>query len=243
MHPLSAHDILHIWEQGQRQHPVDQALTMLAVACPELALEHLADLPIGQRDAHLLDLWAQTFGATLYGAGTCPQCAERLEFPVLVVDIRLPVPPEAQSLELTTADLTVHFRLPNSADLAAIAAYTDAVVARDLLAQRCVVHASRAGGDISYSELPSEAITNLAGCMLQCDPQAEILLNLQCPACGHGWQLLLDMTVLLWSAICTQAQRLLRDVHTLARAYGWWEADILSLSATRRQFYLDMVTQ
>jgi hypothetical protein len=127
MRPLSAHDILHIWEQGQRQHPVDQALTMLAVACPELALEHLAGLPIGQRDACLLDLWAQTFGATLYGAGTCPQCTERLEFPVVVADIRLPAPPEAQPLELTMAELTVRFRLPNSEDLAAIAACTDAV--------------------------------------------------------------------------------------------------------------------
>jgi len=33
----------------------------------------------------------------------------------------------------------------------------------------------------------------------------------------------------------------LSDVHTLARAYGWRERDILTLSPTRRQFYLNMV--
>ena len=243
MRPLSTYDLLYIWEQGQRQHPVAQALTMLAVACPELPPAHLVTLPIGQRDAYLLDLWAQTFGATVYGTGTCPQCAERLEVPVVLADIRLPSLPEVQPMELAMGDLTVRFRLPNSEDLVAIAAYTDVVTARDLLTQRCVVHASRAGGDLPYRELPAEAITSLAAHMLQCDPQAEILLNLQCPSCRHSWSLLFDIAALLWSAIGTQAQRLLRDVHTLACAYGWWEADILSLSPNRRQFYLDMVTQ
>lgn len=243
MRSLSPHDLLHIWEQGQRQHPVDQALTILAAACPELTLEHLAGLSIGQRDARLLDLWAQTFGATLYGAATCPQCAARLEFPIAVADIRLPAPSEAPRPELVTEDLTVGFRLPNSKDLAAMTGCADVTTAWRLLAQRCVVHASRAGHVLSSHQLPAEAITHLAGCMAQSDPQAEVLLALHCPACGHGWRLLCEITVFMWSEICTQAQRLLRDVHTLARAYGWWEADILSLSTTRRQFYLNMVTQ
>jgi hypothetical protein len=33
----------------------------------------------------------------------------------------------------------------------------------------------------------------------------------------------------------------MREVHRLARVYGWREADILSMSASRRQFYLEMV--
>ena len=35
--------------------------------------------------------------------------------------------------------------------------------------------------------------------------------------------------------------RLLRQVHTLAMAYGWREIDILSMSALRRQVYLEML--
>ena len=38
------------------------------------------------------------------------------------------------------------------------------------------------------------------------------------------------------------AGRLMRDIHLLASAYGWTEAEVLSLSAWRRQAYLDMVT-
>ena len=37
------------------------------------------------------------------------------------------------------------------------------------------------------------------------------------------------------------ARRLLLDVHQLASAYGWSEMEILSLSATRRNAYLEMV--
>jgi len=37
--------------------------------------------------------------------------------------------------------------------------------------------------------------------------------------------------------LSARARRLLRDVHELARAYGWSERDILELSLTRRLAY------
>ena len=38
-----------------------------------------------------------------------------------------------------------------------------------------------------------------------------------------------------------RAQRLLMEVHLLARAYGWREADILGMSPARRNAYLQRV--
>ena len=73
-------------------------------------------------------------------------------------------------------------------------------------------------------------------------PWAEIELNLQCPACRHCWSSLLDIVSFFWSEVSNQVKRLLAEVHLLARAYGWREADILSMSAARRKAYLDMVT-
>ena len=37
-----------------------------------------------------------------------------------------------------------------------------------------------------------------------------------------------------------EAMRLLRDVHVLARQYGWREADIIAMSPLRRQMYVEM---
>ena len=62
-----------------------------------------------------------------------------------------------------------------------------------------------------------------------------------CPACGRFWQAAFDIASYLWSELDALAQRLLGEVHTLARAYGWREADVLSMSPWRRQFYLEMV--
>jgi hypothetical protein len=77
--------------------------------------------------------------------------------------------------------------------------------------------------------------------MVERDPQAEVQLDLTCPACQHHWLANFDVVTFLWSEIQTHTKRVLRDVHTLAKAYGWREADILSMSTVRRQFYLEMV--
>ena len=77
--------------------------------------------------------------------------------------------------------------------------------------------------------------------MAACDPLADIRLELCCAACEHRWSLALDPVTFLWARVAEHARLLLREVHTLAWAYGWQEADILAMSARRRQYYLDMV--
>ncbi len=77
--------------------------------------------------------------------------------------------------------------------------------------------------------------------MNRADPQADVQLNLSCPSCNHNWQMVFDIVSFFWSEIHTWAQQMLREVHILASAYGWYEADILVMSPSRRQFYLQMV--
>ena len=77
--------------------------------------------------------------------------------------------------------------------------------------------------------------------MAEADPLADIQLDLTCPSCERRWRAVFDIVSFLWTEIEVWAWRTLSDVHTLARAYGWSERDILTLSPTRRQFYLEMV--
>lgn len=244
MRPFSAHDILQVWELGQGRHPVDRALLCLAIACPEMTWDEMAALTIGQRDARLLTLREQTFGATLNGFAQCPRCAERLEFAVAVPDLRAESTADggAQERELVSEGLVLRFRPLNSWDLAAVAGCEDVEAARRLLMQRCVRQPSGEEEASSLNELSEEVVAQLALRIADCDPQAEVLLSLNCPACDHHWRALFDIESFFWTEICTQAQRLLREVHTLARAYGWREVDILSMSAIRRQMYLEMVS-
>jgi hypothetical protein len=240
MRPLSAYDLLEVWEVGEDRHPLDRALILLAAAYPELTWEELAALSVGQRDGRLLTLRERALGPTLNGFAECPRCMERLEFDVAVADLRVAAEPEEEVGELVTDGLALQFRPPNSRDLAALTGCRDPSTARNLLVQRCVLEASRDGVPVAHSELPTEAITRLAERMSECDPQAEVLLALRCPACEHAWQALFDIVAFFWAELAAQAKRLLGEVHTLARAYGWREADILGMSARRRQFYLEM---
>jgi hypothetical protein len=239
---LSAHDILHVWEVGEGQHPFDRALTLLAAACPELTRDELAALSVGQRDAWLLALRERTTGPRLSAFVGCPRCAERLEFDLTVADLRAEPSGDEGPWELVADGVSLRFRLPDSRDLAAAVGSQDPEAAGGVLARRCVMHASRDGEPVDVGELPPGVIARLAQRMVECDPQAEVLLDLRCPTCGHSWHALFDIVAFFWAELASQAKRLLREVHTLARAYGWREADIVSMSARRRQLYLEMAT-
>lgn len=243
MRPLSAHDLLEVWEAGEPRHPLDRALTILAAACPELSWDELAALSVGQRDARLLAVCEQTSGPRLEGFVECPRCAEDLEFGVAVADLRAPDPGTSEEAwELSVGDLSLRFRLPNSRDLGAAAGCADPVAARGLLARRCVLQASRDGLPVAPDELPAGAVSTLGERMVEHDPQAEVLLDLRCPACEHRWEALFDVASFLWEELATQAERLMREVHALAVAYGWSETEILDLNVRRRRSYLEMVT-
>src|SRR5215212_9635957 len=176
MRSLSAYNLLRVWEVGEDQHPLDRALTLLTVACPELTWDELAALSIGQRNACLLTLRERTLGPKLNSFSECPLCAECLEFDTLAENLRVAEPDSGEEArELVTDGLALRFRLPDSRDLAAVLVCQDPVAARALLVHRCVLEASRDGVPIVVSDLPADVVTRLSQRMADCDPQAEVL--------------------------------------------------------------------
>jgi hypothetical protein len=153
-----------------------------------------------------------------------------------------PTNQDEQEHTLKTQEFEVRFRSLNSWDLAAVASCENTTLARRLLAQRCVLQVVVGGVVLPPAELPDDLLASLAQRLADCDPQAELLFDLACPACGHHWMALFDIESFLWAEIRAQAKRLFREVHTLAQAYGWRESEILSMSTPRRQMYLEMVS-
>ncbi|MDJ0601904.1 MAG: hypothetical protein QNJ37_24065 [Crocosphaera sp.] len=240
---LSAADIVRIWELGQDRHPIDRALLLLAYAFPEKQFTELASWSIGCRDAYLLMLREITFGEQLNSFATCPQCQENLEFSLNTKDLRIIDPDTMTDLrdyQVSMDRLNLHFRLPNSLDLATVMTAADEETATLQLAKQCLLEAHLEGKVVSCEELPVTAIALLTQQLTETDPQAEILLDLSCPACDHVWQVLFDIVDFFWRELSNQAQRLLQEVHSLAKVYGWQEAEILNMSAIRRQYYLDL---
>ncbi len=242
MHALLPNELLEVWEQGASLSAAKRALLLLNAACTELTPEQIAQLSIGQRDGHLLALREQTFESPLNSIATCPSCGVRLEFRVNAADIcSTPLKEPNGVIEVTHADYSVQFRLPNSLDLASLDPTADPETNRQYLLQRCVIVAQRAHTEVAATELPTEVRTAIARCMAAADPQADIQLALVCPHCQHAWETPFDIVSYFWSEIQTWAGRLLREVHSLGSAYGWCEAEVLALSPWRRQAYLELI--
>lgn len=240
MKTLSAQDLLDIWEGGQRQHTVDRALTILAHAYPEESHDQLATLTLGTRDTRLMRLREQLFGSMAPCLHNCPTCRQSVEFEVHTKSLGASETSQMEQ-KLTYEKYCITFRLFNSWDLAALANKSETTPATSLLIDRCIVEARHNEQHVAPQALPTHVLAQLQQTMVSCDPQSEVLIDLLCPECQTSWQAVFDIATYLWTEIEDKAHRLLEEVHVLARAYGWKEAEVLALSDRRRQWYLQAV--
>ena len=242
MPPLSAADVLRLWEAGTSLTPAGRALTILAAASPGMPASELAALPVGRRDRRLLEVRREAFGSGLDAVVPCPACGERIEFRLDAARLLDGDGGRAaeSDAELTAGEWRVRYRMPTAGDLAEAADCEAPDRALALLVERCVVEATRAGEPAAPAEVPAAALALMDQELARRDALAEILLDFVCPGCSAAGQAPFDIARYLWEELRAEAARLLREVHALARAYGWREADILALSAVRRQAYLEL---
>lgn len=239
-------ELLEVWENGLRQRPTDRALSLLAVVYPAQSTETLAKLSIGERDARLLRVRELFFGPDIASTTRCPRCAERLEWESGIAELGIyDGTPSIGQLAVDAEGYHLKFRLPNSLDLASLTGGgNESRDRRTQLLERCLLDASTSDGEPRrFAELPEGVLHAIVQAMERADPQANLLIGLTCPACGHCWNALFDIVSFLWDELNNWAERMLRAVHLLARAYGWREADILAMSPTRRHIYLQMASQ
>jgi hypothetical protein len=234
MRPLSPQDILASWERGSHQGVLERAIALLSKACPEATLAELAALPIDERDHLLLELRVLSFGPRLEAVAACPACGEWLEFELPAGEL-LAVPTSLELGSEVVAEVEgAHLvaRVPTTEDLLAVRAAGSR--GETCLLERCV---QCVVGD-EASEAQRRAAFEL---LARTRPNLEVLLELECASCEHGWPERFEPGEYLWLEVRAQARRLLLDIHTLASSYGWREADVLAMTTTRRHAYLTMV--
>jgi hypothetical protein len=242
MRTPSSEDLLTTWERGRAEpHAVGRALVLLSAFYPDAAFDSLADLTIGQRDSLLLAGRTRLFGPQLRGLTACPRCHQSLEFDFEVTDILADTQSATPPIAIARDDYAVEFRLPTSGDLLALSTSGGNAERRLGLLKRTFRRASRADAGVEFEQLPAQVLDEVEQAMQDADVQADITLRVTCRACAHEFSCVFDIVSFLWSELEAWAIRLLRDVHTLARSYGWSEADILRMRPWRRQCYLEML--
>lgn len=232
---LDAARLLGIWERGLELSSPRRALALLEAAFPDKGADGLAALPVGRRDDLLLQVHEHLFGSELTLLAACPVCGEELESVVRIGDLRVEAGADESVQMLSVGNDGIVFHAPTAGDL--IDLPHDPDQACHALLVRCVDSAPEGTDLESWSTANTETI---AAAMATADPQARRDIGLACAACDHRWVSAFDIASFLWREIEAWAQRTVREVHALARAYAWREQDILALSPTRRQMYLEL---
>ena len=229
--------LLQLWER---------ALPLPASAREALLAHDAAAAPaasVGAQRLRLIDRLQQRVGARLPLKSRCPACGADAAFAVelaVLLDALTPVDAAPAEHVLDHAGWRVRFRLPapQEVELGDHGLDVEAFVQR--LLQRCVIDAREHGAPCAAGALPEPLLSALSQRMDALDPAAHIGFEVDCPACAHHWTAPFDAGHALWSLLQGDAERLLLDIDDLAQRYGWSEDQILALTPTRRQAYLQL---
>lgn len=240
MSGFSSRDLIQLWQRGQAAPSlVEKAALVLAFARPDLSSRQIWNLNLSRRDRLLANVFSENFGNRLECLTRCPRCREKLDFALQTEAWKAPGPQPRQEYSLVFGSYRLHFRLLTGLDLLSASRLGELHEVRKALVRKCLLRIY--DKDEQITELPPHLETALGSAIEQYDPLANTEVDLVCPACRHGWAAFFDISAYLWKAIDGRVRRLLRDVHLLARAYGWAERDIIDMHAVRRRFYLEQV--
>jgi hypothetical protein len=239
----STRALIDLWDTGYGRDHTTRALLMLDLAWATPVDRTGAELTIGERDRLLIELRREIFGPQIEAVEQCSSCGEMLEImfdlsPLLAAEPN--DPSEPLFLEIEGYRMTV--RAPTSQDLLNAIASGNPEKAYARLFEHCVLQLSHESVDTRNQPIPDDVRISIARAIAMHDALAEVTFDMACVECGSSWQAVFDIVEFLWGEIAALARRTMRDVHILARAYGWPEYDILSLSRLRREHYLGMVT-
>jgi hypothetical protein len=180
---------------------------------------------------------AGTFGPRLEAVTTCPECETELELEPAVDDLRAAAGADVPfAVAGAPPGWKIRARLATVADVRAAAAADWRALAASL-----IVVAAHDGSPVNAGELPDAVLEAVDRDVAARDAQSDLRLALTCPACDHAWAQRLDPGAYVWREIEAHARRLVGEVHALASAYGWSEAEILALPPARRRTYLEAV--
>jgi hypothetical protein len=194
---------------------------------------------LADRDRLVAALYGECFGDAITVASKCGACAKTFEVDfslrdfVRHLDERVSAPPNLcagpDAAGVHELDDGTRFRLPTVEDERAILGLGPAESEAALLA-RCVTE----GDPSKVGEAVQAAMESLA-------PLASSVFPANCAECGAEQTIDFDLVAFFVAAMRRERPLVLREVHCLARAYGWSCTEISGLPRSQRRSYVALV--
>ena len=199
------------------------------------AVRDAGALPVGDVDAIVVELRRQALGDRVVARGDCGACGSPFDIRFSLVSFEAHQRPR-RPRNVTAADQpgswslrgsSVTFRIPTADDVLGAADADDPLA---MLRERCI-----------YGAASQRDVRRAEAVMARLAPTLQAEVNGQCPNCAKTAALGVDARELCLADLRFLAGSVLENVHLLAWAYNWREADILALPSTRRTRYADWV--
>ena len=207
--------------------------------------EALWDWSVAERLQGLLAVAQATDGAHIAALATCSNraCAGKIELELGVAGFA--IEPVARVTCDTADGHRLVCRLPTGADL--VAWVREGEGDAQWLARRLLVevdgvaqdHALTEGDDDGMGDgMPESWLSSITDALQDADPLTALSLDVACPFCARSLAVEVDLEALLLAAFARRQRTVLEEVHRLASAYHWNEAEIVAMPAWRRRRYL-----
>jgi hypothetical protein len=244
--PLAGNALLELCERCESLPAPQRALAILGAAYPAADERAVFGERLGAWHAALLRARSASIGGTLEMLDRCPSCAERVELSVAAGALLKEARAAAQrELSVVAGSLHILCRPLTGADWIESFESTaeGAVSAAKRLLGRAVLSVREADTEKGLEDLSDAHWEAIAGQLAEADPLSEILFGLCCPRCAESWDVVLDPADYFYRELAASSRRLLLQIHALAGAYGWTEAEILALGASRRAAYVKLIDE
>jgi hypothetical protein len=200
--------------------PIERAARLVAACAGGIDPDALT---VGAFHRALMAIRSAGFGGAADAVADCPCCGARMDAPLDFDAMLAALPDKPPPARLDAAG--ARWRPLRLGDLRAAAVCGTGA---DDLARRALVEGPP----------PDDAaLATVEAALLAADPAARLTVRGACPACGRDAALTVDPIAFALAPL-SGPERLLDEIDAIARAYGWSEADILSLPTARRRAYL-----
>jgi hypothetical protein len=237
--------LLNAWEQGFDQTLQVKAFKLFELARPDLTESQALGMSVGSRDSTLIDFRRRIFGRSADVVATCTSCNEQFEATLDLAEMQFGNKLDASDpFHVELEGYSLLLRTPRVVDLISLSKDDDKSAIRENILSNCIITAMTPANELANPRTLPNSVKQLIDQRLAShDSAADITLEFSCPHCEKHSSQIFDIVTLLVKEVQNWARGMLQDIHALARAYGWSEDSILSMSAARRQTYIDLVSQ
>lgn len=238
--PINGHVEIRVAEATESPLPRAQRVTtILAAMCERLAgqptdEEQVRSVSAAGREWLLQQSALQFFHGTNWFEASCTACGERFDFELPLAAVpRGPAGRGFPEVKVRTSRGIRHFEAPNGHHEEAMAAQRDGDPRRTF-ATLCSL-ADEAANDTEL--FVEDDLQRIDAALEAISPDIADGVDVVCPSCGEPTRIRIDALTFAFP----RSESILREVHVIASAYRWSEADILALPSQRRRAYAALI--